>query len=177
MGVDILAERTLKLVLEDKYEEKKGMFLDSFKSYYQDYYTLHQKDTTAPYPGIVDALKKLKRNGVKIAVLSNKPHFDVLKILDYYFPDVCFDYALGKKPENQIKPSIDGIIEIEKALGIFEKEDILYVGDTNVDMQTARNAGLKMCACLWGFRKLEELKDADRLAYVASDFVDEALNG
>lgn len=176
-GVKILAERTIKFVLKDKYEEEKDLYLDRFASLYQNYYTIHQKDETKPYDGIIDALKKLKEMNVEIAVLSNKPHFDVVKIMDYYFKEIKFDYVLGKIEKNRIKPDIDGIIMIEEELNIKNNDDILYVGDTNVDIKTARNANIKVLACTWGFRSFDEIKDADYIAYKASDIVEVVKNG
>ena len=176
-GVKILAERTINFVLKDKYEEEKDLYLDKFMDLYQHYYTIHQKDETKPYDGIIDALKELKKLGIKIAVLSNKPHFDVIKIIDYYFKEIKFDYILGKIEKNRIKPDIDGIIMIEEDLNIKNNDDILYVGDTNVDIKTARNANIEVLACTWGFRSFDEIKDADYIAYQALDIVEVIKNG
>ena len=170
-GVDILSMRTIKLVLQDKYEEEKDLYLNKFKDLYQHYYTIHQNDETKPYDGIIDALKELRKLGVKIAVLSNKPHVDVEKIMRYYFKDIEFDYILGKIEKNRIKPDIDGIIMIEDELNIHNNKEILYVGDTNVDIQTARNAHIEVLACTWGFRKYDEIKTADYFAYQPLDIV------
>ena len=175
-GVDILAMRTIKLVLKDKYDEEKDLYLNKFKALYQHYYTIHQKDETKPYDGIIDSLKELKKLGIKIAVLSNKPHMDVIKIMDYYFEDIKFDYILGKIEKNRIKPDVDGIIMIEDELIIHDNNEILYVGDTNVDIQTARNANIEVLACTWGFRKYDEIKTADYFAYKASDIVEVVKN-
>ena len=172
-GVDVLADRTIKLVAG---EDKLSLYKDKFKEYYQDYYTIHQKDKTAPYEGVLDSLKELNKNNIKFAVLSNKPHFDVVKIIDYYFKGINFSYVLGKIEKNKIKPAIDGIIMIEDELNIKNKEDILYVGDTNVDIQTARNADLKVIACTWGFRKIDELKEADYIINKPAEFVEIAIN-
>lgn len=172
-GVDILADRTIKLVAG---EDKLSLYKEKFKEYYQKYYTIHQKDKTAPYDGIIDALKELKNKNIKFAVLSNKPHFDVVKIIDYYFKGINFSYVLGKIDKNRIKPDIDGIIMIEEALNIKNKDDILYVGDTNVDIQTAKNANLKVIACAWGFRKIDEIKDADYIINKPMEFVEIAEN-
>ena len=83
---------------------------------------------------------------------------------------------MGKIDKNRIKPDIDGIIMIEEELNIKNKDDILYVGDTNVDIQTAKNADLKVIACTWGFRKIDEIKDADYIINKPMEFVEIAEN-
>ena len=113
-------------------------------------------------------------------IACNKPSwissFDVVKIIDYYFKGINFSYVLGKIDKNRIKPDIDGIIMIEEELNIKNKNDILYVGDTNVDIQTAKNADLKVIACTWGFRKIDEIKDADYIINKPMEFVEIAEN-
>lgn len=175
-GVDILAQRTIKLIFKEKYEENKE-YVDMLKEKYQYYYTIHQKDETAPYPNIIKMLEKLQENNIKIAVLSNKPHIDTVNVMNNYFNNVKFDCILGKIPENDIKPSPDGVFMIERKLNITKESDILYVGDTDVDIKTAKNANLKVLACTWGFRKKEELEKADKIIDDPFDIVKEAING
>ena len=172
-GVDILASRTIKLIKG----ESDSLLEEEFKDLYQSYYTIHQKDTTSPYEGIKEALRELKKLGIKIAVLSNKPHKDVVPIMAYYFSDIEFDYILGKIDKNRIKPDIDGVLMIEEELNIRNEADILYVGDTNVDVKTALNASLLPLACLWGFRKKDELIEAGATHFATSplDIVMEAI--
>lgn len=165
-GVDVLSKRTIKLITETEDE----ILVKKFKDLYQLYYTIHQKDSTKAYEGINEALKELKRLGIKIAVLSNKPHEDVLKVMDYYFKDIKFDYILGKIDKNRIKPDIDGVLMIEEELNIKSSNDILYVGDSNVDVKTALNASLTPLACLWGFRKKEELIEAGATHFASTPF-------
>ena len=173
-GVDILSKRTIKLLTGTEDEK----LVNEFKDLYQSYYTIHQKDSTKAYEGIVEMLKELRRLNIKIAVLSNKPHEDVLKVMAYYFKDINFDYILGKIDKNRIKPDIDGVLMIEEELNIKESNDILYVGDSNVDVKTALNAALVPLACLWGFRKREELIEAGatHFATIPFDIVLEATH-
>ena len=165
-GVDILSKRTIKLLTNAEDET----LVNKFKDLYQAYYTIHQKDSTKAYEGINEALKELKNLNIKIAVLSNKPHEDVLKVMAYYFKDIKFDYILGKIDKNRIKPDIDGVLMIEEKLNIKNKNDILYVGDSNVDVKTALNASLTPLACLWGFRKKEELIEAGATHFASTPF-------
>ncbi|HEY8445225.1 MAG TPA: HAD family hydrolase, partial [Bacilli bacterium] len=105
---------------------------------------------------IIDTLKALKDEHLKLAVLSNKPHEDTLRVIEYYFGLDKFDIVMGKKPYNRSKPEIDGCLEILNALNI-KPEEVLYVGDTDIDMQTAQNAKFTAVAVTWGFRLASEL--------------------
>lgn len=147
-GVDNLVRKALN---DQKY-------FNEVKTKYMEYYEKLQKNKTRPYDYIPEVIKAIKDKGIKIAILSNKPHDDAIRVVDYFFDKDLFDLVLGKKPANRIKPDIDGCLEILKTLS-FNKENVLYIGDTNVDMQTAVNAGFISVAVAWGFRKADELKD------------------
>jgi len=146
-GVDFLIDKAVK--------NHKEAF-ENVKNDYLTYYALHSSDKTKPYVGIIPTIKELNKRNIEVAVLSNKPHEDVLRIVEYYFKDCHFDLVMGKKEKNRPKPSIDGCLEIKETLQIFS--DILYVGDTNIDMETAAKAGFPSVAVTWGFRKKEELE-------------------
>ena len=126
------------------------------KERYLMHYARLQRAKTKPYEGIIDLLSYLNDRKVLIAVLSNKPHKDTVDVIKHFFPDINFAYVLGKKDENEPKPSNDGCREIEEALDIHTQ--IVYVGDTNVDIQTAINAGYYPIACSWGFREKDTLE-------------------
>lgn len=130
---------------------------DSIKEGYMEEYKVRHNRNTRPYEGILDLLNGLKEKGIKVNVLSNKPHHQTLEVIDYYFKDFEFDFVYGKKPEFRIKPNPESLHDMIKKLNI-EKKDILYVGDTNTDIQTANNANLTSVGVLWGFRKREELE-------------------
>jgi phosphoglycolate phosphatase len=147
-GVDVLIQRAVPDLLKQ----------ESVKKAYMAYYEKNQKNRTQPYPHIMDLLSRLKTTSIRLAVLSNKPDIDTKRVADYYFPGI-FDIVMGKKEYNLPKPAIDGCLEIMNQLQIFDS--ILYVGDTNVDMQTAKNAGYQAVAVSWGFRKKEELEQYD----------------
>lgn len=126
---------------------------------YLHHYKQLQHQATKPYDGINELLLKLQELQIPMAVFSNKPHYDTISVINHYFKENLFAYVLGKKQNNQPKPAIDGCREIEEALGIHEK--IVYVGDTNVDMETATTAGYYRIAVTWGFRKKHELANYD----------------
>ncbi|MCL1848893.1 MAG: HAD family hydrolase [Clostridiales bacterium] len=125
---------------------------------YSDEYLRRQADKTAPYPGIADLLTALSGLGIKIAVLSNKPHDATIKVISHYFPDVCFDAIIGHRPGYPVKPDPGGVYEILEILGL-SGEDVLYLGDTATDMQTAAAARLQSIGALWGFRDKAELAE------------------
>lgn len=131
---------------------------------FMPYYDAHKEDKTAPYPGIPDLLHELKGAGVNIAVLSNKAHSLVPSILENYFPGV-FSYTQGAVDGIPTKPDPTLLHRLTKEMGASQ-ESTLFVGDSNVDVRTAKNGGLTCCGVLWGFRGREELEQegADFLA-------------
>ncbi len=131
---------------------------------FMPYYDAHKEDKTAPYPGIPNLLHELKGAGVNIAVLSNKAHSLVPSILENYFPGV-FSYTQGAVDGIPTKPDPTLLHRLMKEMGASQ-ESTLFVGDSNVDVRTAKNGGLTCCGVLWGFRGREELEQegADFLA-------------
>ena len=127
------------------------------ESGYKRLYNLRSREKTRPYDGLPELLKALNARGVKTAVLSNKTHADTLEVVDYFFPGVLFDRVLGQREGVPVKPDPAGALEILASLGIG-KGECLYVGDTGVDMRTAKNADLFAVGVLWGFRSREELE-------------------
>ena len=109
-----------------------------------------------PYDHMVWALEELKRNGVKIAVFSNKPHESAIGVVETVFGKGLFDHIQGQTDLIPIKPDPAGVFEILEKFGV-EKDECLYFGDTNTDMLTAHNAGVTAVGVTWGFRPKEEL--------------------
>lgn len=112
--------------------------------------------TTRPYPGIPELLGELDRRGLKIAVFSNKVDDLTKKIMAALFPGYHFTVVLGSGPRLPEKPDPTGVLIISGKMGI-KPPDLIYVGDSDVDMQTAGNAGMYGAGALWGFRTKEEL--------------------
>jgi phosphoglycolate phosphatase len=106
--------------------------------------------------GIPELLAALVRRGVKMAVFSNKPHNVTHEVVARYFPEIAFDAIIGQRSGYPIKPNPSGVLEILDIIGL-PREDVLYVGDTGTDMQTAKAAGLEAIGALWGFREKDEL--------------------
>jgi len=124
---------------------------------YQPYYEKHSNISTGPYPGILDLLKELKRRGYQIGVVSNKFEHMVQKLNQEIFHGL-FDVAIGEVEKIPIKPAPDMIYKALKMLNL-KKEEVIYVGDTKTDMQTAFNAQVLSVGVTWGFRDEKELKD------------------
>lgn len=125
---------------------------------------------TKAYEGINEVLHNLKESGIKCAVASNKPDNFAKYIVSQLFGNNIFDCVVGKKDSVPAKPAPDIIYDI---LGILneDKNKTLLVGDSDVDVKTAHNSGIKCIGCVWGFRGETELKNAgsDFLAYKPSD--------
>lgn len=152
----------VKQVLMDKCSDEE--LCKKVKANFDEYYPLHLCDRTIAYDGISDLLSELKSLGVKTAVHSNKPHAYVPTILETLFPDHDFDIAWGKRDSFERKPSPQALLEMIKLIGVG-KSDVIYIGDSDVDVFTAHNAGVKVCGVEWGFRGKEEL------LYVGADYI------
>ena len=122
------------------------------------YYDIHKMDRTAPYPGVAEAVAALRGAGIKTAVFSNKADALCPTLVRHYFGDV-FDIVRGKRDGVPAKPDPTGVYALMEELGA-EKASTVYVGDSDVDVLTGHNAGLKVCGVIWGFRGREELARA-----------------
>ena len=126
-------------------------FNESFATFRQ-HYMAHALDTTHPYDGILETLKELRQQGCRIAVVSNKMMAATQELCRHFFPDIV-EVAIGEHEAEGIrkKPAPDTVIAALRELGVG-KEGAVYVGDSDVDIQTAANAGLPCISVLWGFR-------------------------
>jgi len=147
-GLRVLIE---KAVPENSDEKTVDKLLSDFKEHYE----VHKQDFTKPYDGIREVLEELKKNNIKLAVVSNKPDEAVKELCERYFKGI-FDYSLGEKQNIKRKPAPDMVELAVKALG-FSKEESIFIGDSEIDIRTADNAELKAIAVLWGFRTKEDL--------------------
>ena len=111
------------------------------------------------YEGIPEMLKALKDRGIHLAVLSNKPDRQTVKVVKEIFGDNIFDYAQGQKDGIRRKPAPDGVWYLMEQMQV-SKEECLYIGDSEVDAATGKNAGLKTIGVLWGFRDRKTLETA-----------------
>ncbi len=109
-----------------------------------------------PCAGVPDLITELKKKGVKTAVCTNKPHLQAVKVVEAAYPKGTFDIILGQSDDRAKKPAPDMALYVAEKLSAAP-EDCLYLGDTNTDMQTGKNAGMFTIGVLWGFRPKEEL--------------------
>ena len=148
----------MNLIKKASKQEGSNIIL-SIKKYFEKYYGEHSKDTTCEYEGIGKMLKNLKEREIVTAVLSNKPDTFVGDILSSLYPDIVFEAAWGKREKFPTKPAPESLFALMKEIGA-EKKSTVYVGDSNIDVFTAKNGGIDFIGCSWGFRGEQELREA-----------------
>ena len=151
-GITKLTERALP---EDQRSEGTIM---KVRQDFVNYYSEHNMDRTKPYPGIPELIDQLKKRHICMAVASNKYQAATEKLVAHYFPEIHFTAVFGQREGVNVKPDPTIVFDILK-LADVRKEDVLYVGDSGVDMQTAANAGVTACGVTWGFRPRTELEE------------------
>jgi phosphoglycolate phosphatase len=124
---------------------------------FREYYNQHMADDTKPYRGVIALLAALQTAGVKIAVASNKYQAATENLVKKYFPDIRFEAVLGQRDGVPVKPDPAIVNDICKVAGITDAADIVYVGDSLVDLETAANSGVEFVAVTWGFCPREAL--------------------
>lgn len=124
---------------------------------FRDYYSKNSRIKTAPYDGILAALKLLSRKGYKIAVISNKIDSAVKELNRDFFAEYI-PVAIGDREGMRKKPAPDSLYEAMEQLG-SKKEECIYIGDSDVDIETAKNAGIPCIGCAWGFRGRDFLRE------------------
>lgn len=141
---------------------------DSVLHTFHDYYIRHSLDQTRPYDGVVDMVNRCKQMGLKTAIVSNKVD-DAVQDLYHRFFAQCIDVAIGEREGVRRKPAPDMVQMAMEYMGVKE-EGCIYVGDSEVDIQTARNAGLPCISVAWGFRDRDHL-----IAYGANNIIDNPI--
>ncbi|MCH5228765.1 MAG: HAD-IA family hydrolase [Muribaculaceae bacterium] len=146
----------MKRAQQDADEETIDKMLEYFKSYYNE----HCLDTTKPYPGILELLENLKNQGVALAVASNKYQEATDKIISGCFPQFDFVAVEGQKEGRHRKPDPSIIFSILEKYPVAKKE-VLYIGDSGVDIECAKRACVESIGVSWGFRSAAELRMAN----------------
>ncbi len=150
-GVQKLMERCIDGGLDNP--EFDATFAD-FKAHYKE----HCNDNSGPYDGIPELLSKLKAEGFKLAIVSNKFMDATKELAKLYFNDTI-DVAIGETAQIRKKPAPDTVIEAMSILGV-KADECVYVGDSDVDIKTAENSGMPCICCEWGFRTKSEQEEA-----------------
>ena len=147
-GVKKLMERAIPDGLNNP------LFEETFATFRQ-HYMQHNLDTTQPYPGIMQLLEQLKAEDKNIAVVSNKFYAATRELCRHFFGDLV-PVTIGEREDIRKKPAPDTVIEALRELGV-DKEGAVYIGDSDVDIMTAKNSGMPCVSVLWGFRDKEFL--------------------
>ena len=159
-GVNKLIERALPAAAKTSEEQMHALILQ-MRAEFIPFYNAHNLDLTRPYEGITETLQALKASGYRLAVASNKYQEATAKVVAHFFPDT-FDVVFGERVGVERKPNPQIVYDIQQALYGDSKAlpDTLYIGDSLVDIATARNASLPVAACTWGFVAADELAAA-----------------
>lgn len=157
--------RLIQRALPD--EARTPEIISEARSIFVEYYDRHCCDATVPYPGIPQLLSELSSQGVKIAVASNKYNEAVSKIITHYFPDIPFSALFGQIEGIPVKPDPSIVFEVLTTCPT-PKSETLFVGDSAVDIETARRACVDSVGVTWGFRSQSELRRA-YADYIVSD--------
>ena len=160
-GIKLLMERAIpEGVNNPKFEETYAKF--------REHYMEHNLDTTRPYDGVPELLHELKRRGKHLAIVSNKFYAATQDLAKHFFPDTI-EVAIGERENIRKKPAPDTVLEALRQLNV-SKEDAVYIGDSDVDIMTAKNCGLPCISVLWGFRDKDFL-----IEHGGSLFVDKPI--
>lgn len=146
--------------------DTEGAHLEETLARYRELFAVDCMYQVKPYDGIPELLQELKKKGIRLAVLSNKPHAETVRVIEILFGKDTFDVLQGQVDGVPIKPDPAGVFRILEQLGL-KPEDALYLGDTATDMQTGKGAGAFIVGALWGFRTREELEKSHADAIIA----------
>lgn len=153
-GARVLMEKALKAA-----GEEEGLRIEEGMEIYGRIFDANCTYHVTPYEGVREMLAELKVRGMKLGVLSNKPHQQTVKVVREIFGEGVFDCVQGQREDIARKPDPEGVFWLMEALSA-SKEECLYIGDSEVDIQTGRNAGVRTIGVAWGFRSRETLKAA-----------------
>ena len=132
--------------------------LDRMTAEFIPFYNAHIADRTQPYSGIPALLNRISAAGVEVATASNKYQEGTEQLMTTFFPEIRFVRILGQREGHPIKPDPEIIFQCMASVPGIRKEEVVYIGDSDVDMQTGANAGVRAIGVLWGFRPRKELE-------------------
>lgn len=145
--------------------DKNPLFDEAYATF-RRHYLEHGLDTTQPYPGIMEMLKELKARGKRIAVVSNKFYDATQELVKHFFGEYV-EVAIGERENIRKKPAPDTVVEAMRMLGVG-KENAVYIGDSDVDFNTAKNVGIPCVSVLWGFRDKGFLRSIGATTFITS---------
>ena len=145
-------------------ENTPDALFEQVLAFYKPWYDAHCRVKTQPYAGILPLMEELRAAGVRQAIISNKPDSAVQELAEAFFPGLM-DVVIGESPAVRRKPSPDTVLAAAEKMGI-PVSGCVYIGDTEVDVETSRNAGMDCITVTWGFRTEEQLRSAGATAIV-----------
>lgn len=157
------ARELVRLAIGENNAEK----LDEILAYYKEKYSKSDNTFARMFEGEDAALKELKNAGVKLAILTNKPHAAALRANEIFFGKYGFDCILGQTDGLPLKPHPQAVYKILDDLGV-KKEECVFVGDGETDVETAKNAGVDCISVLWGYRSHEQLESVGATVFADS---------
>lgn len=153
---DVLGNGARRLIMGCLPEGTDERTADAVLEFYKPYYDAHCREKTAPYPGITELMQRLRDAGVKQVVVSNKPDGAVKELAELFFGGLI-ESAVGESETVRLKPCPDAVLAAAKLMGV-SKDECVYVGDSEVDIETARRAGMDCISVAWGFRDEDMLR-------------------
>lgn len=168
--------KLIESIVEEFFGNDEEEVFEKFLSYYNEYYEVHMFDNTKPFDGILEMLDYLNNRNVITAVLSNKPHDFTQSLASRFFNDRV-KTVYGLQDGYEAKPDPVTLLEIINTLDL-KKHECIYIGDTEIDIQVAKNANVKSLGVLWGFRTASRLENegADYIASTIDELKDIIIN-
>lgn len=161
-GVYLLLQRASNTTDENK--------ISILKQHFDDYYSKHYCDKSVLYNGAIEFLKKLDKNNIKIIIYSNKPDEYVKAITEKLLSEINIHKAIGQCNEYEKKPNAEHFKYYQNKLGIKDEQTV-YIGDSDVDIKTAKNAGVNSIGVTWGYRDLSNI-EKENPDFIVNDFVE-----
>lgn len=158
-GLNKLLERALPV------DKRTADMISMLRVDFMKHYAQHAEEFTKPYPGIIELLKNLSNSGYQLAVASNKYHKATVELVKRFFPEIEFCAVFGQRDGYPVKPNPGILEEIIEIAGVNNSE-VLYVGDSGVDVATAYNTKVDFVGVLWGFRPRKELEEVGAELFV-----------
>ena len=138
-----------------EHKDQAGKVLELYNEHYKE----HNLDRSHAYDGMIEAVEAIKAAGVTVAIASNKPHMDTVKVVETLYPKDLFSMVLGRMDKFAIKPAPDALHFIMNFFKVTP-EECVYGGDSDVDVKFAHNAGMRCVSVNWGFRSVEQILEA-----------------
>lgn len=181
ISYNYMAGNGVRRLIERAHPDGDLATIDELLGYFREYYDNHNCDATVPYAGIPELLEELQRREIAVAVATNKYESAAQKIISHYFPDIHFVAVVGQEDGRPTKPDPSAVFEV-LSKHPTPKAEVMMIGDSAVDIETARRACVESVGVTWGFRPVSELRGAFADHVVSKpeqilDFINGGLSG